>query len=53
MAIASYERTLVPDQSPFDLGTEREQRAAGALQAVRSVRDLQSSQRLFTDGARR
>jgi len=56
MAIASYERTLVPDQSPFDLGTlsERQQRGFelfkehGACELCHP-----SASGLFSDGARR
>ena len=56
MALASYERTLVPDQSPFDLGTlsERQQRGFelfkehGACELCHP-----SANGLFSDGARR
>jgi len=56
MAIASYERTLVPDQTPFDLGTmsARQERGFelfkqhGACEICHS-----SANRLFSDGARR
>jgi cytochrome c peroxidase len=56
MAIASYERTLIPDQTPFDLGTmsERQQlgfklfKKHGACEICHT-----SSNGLFSDGARR
>jgi cytochrome c peroxidase len=55
-AIASYERTLVPDQTPFDLGTLTERQQLGlVLFKKHGACEIchQSATRLFTDGARR
>ena len=55
-AIASYERTLVPDQTPFDLGTLSERQNEGlALFRKHGACEIchSSETRLFTDGARR
>ena len=54
MAIASYERTLVSDQSPFDLGTLSAAQARGYEQfQEHGACEIchHSDQRLFTDGA--
>ncbi len=56
MAIASYERTLVPDQTPWDLGTmtPRQQHGFELFLAHRACDICHTSDnRLFTDGARR
>jgi cytochrome c peroxidase len=56
MAIASYERTLVPDQSPFDLGTlSASQQRGYELFKTHGACEIchNSANRLFTDGARR
>jgi len=56
MAIASYERTLVPDQSPFDLGTMTAHQAFGfRVFQQRGTCEIchSSTEKLFTDGARR
>jgi cytochrome c peroxidase len=56
MAIASYERTLVPDQSPFDLGTMSASQERGfELFKQHGACEIchNSENRLFTDGARR
>jgi cytochrome c peroxidase len=56
MAIASYERTLVPDQSPFDLGTMSASQVRG-LELFKEHGACEichsSANRLFSDGARR
>jgi len=56
MAIASYERTLVPDQTPFDLGTMTERQQRG-LEVFRGSHGCElchpSENKLFTDGGRR
>ena len=56
MAIASYERTLVPDQSPFDLGTMSASQQRGlVLFKTHGACEIchSSANRLFSDGARR
>ncbi len=56
MALASYERTLVPDQSPFDLGTmTNRQRLGFEVFQARGLCEVchPSPNKLFTDGARR
>jgi cytochrome c peroxidase len=56
MALASYERTLVPDQSPFDLGTmTNRQRLGFDVFQHRGLCEVchSSTDKLFTDGARR
>jgi cytochrome c peroxidase len=56
MAIASYERTLVPDRSPFDLGTMTANQRHGFDVFQRSgLCEVchTSSNAFFTDGARR
>lgn len=56
MALASYERTLVPDQSPFDLGTLTERQRHGfELYKEHGACELchPSANGLFSDGARR
>ncbi|MSR63843.1 MAG: hypothetical protein EXS08_15565 [Planctomycetes bacterium] len=56
MAIASYERTLIPDQAPFDLGTMTPRQAFGfQVFRVRGTCVICHSpnDKLFTDGARR
>jgi cytochrome c peroxidase len=56
MAIASYERTLVPDQTPFDLGTLTEVQERG-LEVFVEHDNCElchpSANKLFSDGARR
>jgi cytochrome c peroxidase len=56
MAIASYERTLVPDHTPFDLGTltPHQERGFQVFQN-RGLCEVchPSAERLFTDGALR
>lgn len=56
MALASYERTLVPDRSPFDLGTMTARQQLG-LQVFRDVGLCEvchpSANRFFSDGASR
>lgn len=56
MAIASYERTLVPDQTPFDLGTLTEHQQRG-LEVFKEHNNCElchpSAGGLFTDGTRR
>jgi cytochrome c peroxidase len=56
MAIASYERTLVPDQTPWDLGTmtPRQQHGFEVFMHDRKCDICHTSDnRMFTDGARR
>ena len=56
MAIASYERTLVPDQTPWDLGTMTERQKHGFKIFMEHRKcDIchTSDNRFFTDGARR
>jgi cytochrome c peroxidase len=56
MAIASYERTLVADQTPWDLGTMTPAQTRGfELFLAHRACDIchTSDNRLFTDGARR
>lgn len=56
MAIASYERTLVPDQSPFDLGTLTERQQRG-LEVYKEHNNCElchpSANGFFSDGTRR
>jgi cytochrome c peroxidase len=56
MALASYERTLVPDRSPFDLGTMTARQELG-LVVFRDVGLCEvchpSANRFFSDGASR
>jgi cytochrome c peroxidase len=56
MALASYERTLVPDQTPFDLGTLTPRQALGfQVYQTRGLCEIchPSDNKLFTDGALR
>lgn len=56
MALASYERTLIPDQSPFDLGTmTNRQRLGFEVYQKRGMCEVchPSANRLFTDGRQR
>jgi cytochrome c peroxidase len=56
MALASYERTLVPDQTPWDLGTMTPRQQHGFAQFMEHrACDIchTTDNRLFTDGARR
>jgi len=56
MAMASYERTLVSDQSPFDLGTMTAQQQAGfVVFQTKGICETchPSSNRFFSDGASR
>jgi hypothetical protein len=55
MAIASYERTLIPDQTPFDTGTLTPEQELGLLvfeTRARCTLCHPSTNRLFTDGRR-
>jgi len=53
MAIATYERTLIPDQSPFDLGTLTPQQQTGLDVFLRSRCDAchDTSNGLFSNGS--
>jgi cytochrome c peroxidase len=53
MAIATYERTLIPDQTPFDLGTmtSEQQRGLAAFQRAQCNGCHSTSNGLFSDGS--
>lgn len=56
MALASFERTLVPDESPFDLATMTPRQALGfRVFQTRGLCEVchPSTDKLFTDGSRR
>jgi cytochrome c peroxidase len=56
MALASYERTLIPDQTPFDLGTmtARQQQGLAVFRDVGLCEVCHPSEnRFFSDGASR